>query len=155
VPLFTHEYGAPGAPVLFGTENNQLLSAPFARKDDLLLWKTLHLYAPPFRLSWGQRVRRRDFGEPLGYAKGNFAHLWDGYKMNDALLQSTYAQRKFDSLLQYNLRLRFKVASVPAISMVLGLWIIPKILPCLTMAIYTSMYAMAKYAQARIGKSAR
>ena len=62
VPLFTHEYSPPGAPVLFGTENDQFLSAPFARKDDLLLWKTLHLYAPPFRLSWGHRVRRRDFG---------------------------------------------------------------------------------------------
>jgi len=47
VSLFAREYGAPGAPVLFGTENNQLLSALFARKDDLLLWKTLHLYAPP------------------------------------------------------------------------------------------------------------
>ena len=75
--------------------------------------------------------------------------------MNDALLQSTYAQREFDSLLQYNLRLRFNVASVPVISVVLGLWIIPKILPFLTMAIYTSMYAVAEYAQAQIGKSAR
>jgi hypothetical protein len=37
VSLFAHEYSAPGAPVLFGTENNQLLSATFARKDDLLL----------------------------------------------------------------------------------------------------------------------
>ena len=47
VPLLAHEYGAPRAPVLFGTENDQLLFALFARKDDLLLWKTLHLYAPP------------------------------------------------------------------------------------------------------------
>src|SRR5215203_3168798 len=53
VSLFAREYGAPGAPVLFGTENNQLLSALFARKDDLLLWKTLHLYAPPFASLWG------------------------------------------------------------------------------------------------------
>jgi hypothetical protein len=48
VSLFAHEYCASGAPVLFGTEDNQLLSATFARKDDLLLlWKMLHLYAPP------------------------------------------------------------------------------------------------------------
>ena len=47
VPLLAHENGAPRAPVLFGTENDQLLSTLFARKDDLLLWRTLHLYTPP------------------------------------------------------------------------------------------------------------
>ena len=47
VPLLAHEYGAPRAPVLFGTENDQVLSALFARKDDLLLRRTLHLYTPP------------------------------------------------------------------------------------------------------------
>ncbi len=33
---FTLEDGAPGAPVLFGCEKNQLLLALFAREDDLL-----------------------------------------------------------------------------------------------------------------------
>ena len=47
VPLLAHEYGAPRAPIFFGTENDQLLCALFARKDDLLLWRTLHLYKPP------------------------------------------------------------------------------------------------------------
>lgn len=52
VPLFACEYGASGAPVLFGAENDQLLSALFALKGDLLLWKMLHVYAPPYPL-WG------------------------------------------------------------------------------------------------------
>ena len=47
VPLFAHEYGAPRAPIFFRAENDQLLFALFARNDDLLLWKTLHLYKPP------------------------------------------------------------------------------------------------------------
>ena len=47
VPLFAHEYCTSGAPIFFGTENDQLLCALFARKDDLLLWKTLHVNAPP------------------------------------------------------------------------------------------------------------
>ena len=48
VPLFAHEYSSPRAPVLFGSEKYYLLCALFARKDALLLlWKTLHVYAPP------------------------------------------------------------------------------------------------------------
>ncbi len=43
VPLFAHEYGAPGAPVLFGAENDQPLSTLFAHKDDLLRGRTLRL----------------------------------------------------------------------------------------------------------------
>jgi hypothetical protein len=99
VPLFAHEYSSPRAPVLFGTENDQLLSAPFTRKDDLLLWKTLHLYVLPFASLWSVAFVVVSFGEPLGYAEGNFAHLRDGHKMNGALLQSTYAVCEFDSLL--------------------------------------------------------
>jgi hypothetical protein len=37
----THEHGVPCAPVLFWTEQDQLLSAISAREDDLLLEKTL------------------------------------------------------------------------------------------------------------------
>src|SRR5918994_6417453 len=48
VPLFAHEYCTPGAPVFFGSEKDHLLFALFARKDELLLWKTLHVYAPPW-----------------------------------------------------------------------------------------------------------
>jgi hypothetical protein len=47
VPLFAHEYCTSGAPVFFGSEKDHLLFALFARKDALLLWKTLHVYAPP------------------------------------------------------------------------------------------------------------
>jgi hypothetical protein len=42
VPVSAHEYGVSGAPILFGTEENQLLSTIFAREDDLLLERTLH-----------------------------------------------------------------------------------------------------------------
>jgi len=50
VPTFAHKYGAPGAPVLFGAEKDQLLSAIFAREDHLL-GRTQHVctsFAP-----WG------------------------------------------------------------------------------------------------------
>jgi hypothetical protein len=42
VTVSAQEHGVPGAPVLFGTENNQLLSTIFTREDDLLLKRTLH-----------------------------------------------------------------------------------------------------------------
>jgi hypothetical protein len=47
VPLFAHKYCTPRAPFFFGSEKDHLLFALFARKDALLLWKTLHVYAPP------------------------------------------------------------------------------------------------------------
>jgi hypothetical protein len=40
---FAHEDGVPGAPVLFGAHKDQLLSALFTCKDDLL-GITLHVY---------------------------------------------------------------------------------------------------------------
>jgi hypothetical protein len=43
VPLFAHEYGAPGAPFFFGSENDQLLSALLAHKDDLLRRRAFHV----------------------------------------------------------------------------------------------------------------
>ena len=43
VPTLAHEYRAPRAPLLFGAQNDQLLFAPFARKDDLLARRTLHV----------------------------------------------------------------------------------------------------------------
>jgi hypothetical protein len=36
VPLFTHEYGASGAPVLFGAEKDQLLSLRASRLAQIL-----------------------------------------------------------------------------------------------------------------------
>ena len=65
--------------------------------------------------------------------------------MNGALLQSTYALREFHSLLQYNLKLRFSFTFGPAISVGVGQWTIPKMLPFLKMSIYTSTYAVAEY----------
>jgi hypothetical protein len=44
---------------------------------------------------------------------------------------------------------------MPPIDVGAGLWTVPKMLPFLKVVIYTSMYAMAECAQARIGKSAR
>src|SRR4051812_8218565 len=43
VARLTHKYGVPGAPVLFRAQNDQLLSALFARKDDLLHEIKLHV----------------------------------------------------------------------------------------------------------------
>ena len=51
--------------------------------------------------------------------------------------------------------MRFSLAFVPAISVEVGLWTIPKMLPFLKMVIYTSTYTMTECEQARIGKSAR
>jgi hypothetical protein len=42
VPVSARKYCVPGAPVLFGTEKNQLLSAIFAREDDPLLERIPH-----------------------------------------------------------------------------------------------------------------
>src|SRR5918998_4409495 len=152
VPLFAREYGASGAPVLFGTEDNQLLSALFARKDDLLLWKMLHLYAPPKPL-WASRCC--GFSEPLGRAEGNFAHSQDGHKINDALLQSTYARRQVDQLLQLNIKLRYNPTLVSPTGMGAGLRAAFKILRVAELTVYTSSYEMAQCPQVRNGKNAR
>jgi hypothetical protein len=81
VPITTREHGVPGAPVLFGTENNQLLSAILACEDDLLLERTLHE-----RTSLARSGHRfcRESSEPLGFAGGNFTHLQAGHKINEA-----------------------------------------------------------------------
>jgi hypothetical protein len=43
VPALAHEHGAPGAPLFYRAEDDQLLSALFAHKDDLLRRRTLHM----------------------------------------------------------------------------------------------------------------
>jgi hypothetical protein len=80
---FTQEYGVPGAPVLFGAQNDQLLSALFARKDDLLFGITLHVYLlRPF----SEGITFMVVGKPCGCVEVNFTYLPDGHKMNEALL---------------------------------------------------------------------
>jgi hypothetical protein len=94
VPLFAHEYCTPGAPVFFGSEKDHLLFALFAHKDDRLRRRKFHVNTS-FALSGITVVVWRAVGlDPLGYAEGNFAHSRDGHKINDALLQSTYARRQ-------------------------------------------------------------
>lgn len=84
--IFALEHGTPGAPVLFGAEKNQLLSAIDARENDLLLGRALHVYTPFAPL--GPRVRY-GLSEPLGSPGCNFTHAWHGHKINEAVLQAT------------------------------------------------------------------
>jgi hypothetical protein len=42
VPMSADEYGAPGAPVFFCAEQDQLLPAIFTFEDNLLFERTLH-----------------------------------------------------------------------------------------------------------------
>jgi hypothetical protein len=82
VARFTHEYGVPGAPVLFRAQNDQLLSALFARKDNLLHEIKLHVYllGPFFR------TFVHGFGQLLGCVEFNFTYSPDEHKMNKVLL---------------------------------------------------------------------
>src|SRR3954471_19926665 len=77
VARFAHEYGVPGAPVLFGAHNDKLLSALFARKYDLLHGITLHVYllGPLFRTFVD------GFGQPLGCVEINFTYSPEEHKM--------------------------------------------------------------------------
>jgi hypothetical protein len=42
VPASAREHGVPGTPIFFWAEQDQLLSAIFAREDDLLFKRSLH-----------------------------------------------------------------------------------------------------------------
>jgi hypothetical protein len=42
VPVPAHEHGPPSTPILLRAKEHQLLSAIFARKDALLLERSLH-----------------------------------------------------------------------------------------------------------------
>jgi hypothetical protein len=152
VPLFAREYGAPRAPVLLGTKDNQLLSALFARKDDLLLWKMLHVYAPPSPPTFLGHQVRCGFSEPLGRAEGNFAHSRDGHKMNDAVVQSTYARRQVDQPLQLNIKLRSNPALASPTGMGAGLLATLKMLRVTELTVYTSAYGTVKCPQLGITK---
>ncbi len=70
MPLFAHEYGTSGAPVLYRSGKDQLLLALFAREDDLFR-RTLHVYTSFAHL--GHRIRR-GLGEPLG-CTGATSHI--------------------------------------------------------------------------------
>lgn len=56
LPAFAPEDGAPGAPVLFGAQEDSLFSARFTPKD-YLLERMTHSYS--FRPSQGPRLRSR------------------------------------------------------------------------------------------------
>jgi hypothetical protein len=62
---FAHEDSVPGAPILFGAQQDQLLSALFAGKDDLLRI-TLHVY---LLRPLGRHVH--GYGKPFGCVEGN------------------------------------------------------------------------------------
>jgi hypothetical protein len=85
VSTVAHKYGTPRAPFFFGTEKNYLLSAIFAREDNLL-GRTQHVYTSFAPL--GHRIRHGS-NEPLGCAGGNFTHSWDGHKINEVVRQAT------------------------------------------------------------------
>ena len=70
---FTLEDGASGAPILFGAEKDQLLLALFAREDDLLGRRTLHVVYTSFA-PLEHRIRRGGLGEPLG-CTGATSHI--------------------------------------------------------------------------------
>jgi hypothetical protein len=56
VSVLAREHGVPGAPILFWAEDDQLLSAIFAREDALLLERSLHEFTSFARQ--GPRARR-------------------------------------------------------------------------------------------------
>jgi hypothetical protein len=62
---FAHEDCVPGAPVLFGAHKDQLLSALFTCKDDLLRI-TIHVY---LLRPLGRHVH--GYGKPFGCVEGN------------------------------------------------------------------------------------
>jgi hypothetical protein len=88
VSVSAQEYGTPGAPFFFGAEKDQLLSAIFARKDDLL-GRTLHVY--PSFAPLGHHIHH-GLSEPLGCTVGNFTHSRDGHKVNEAQVNAAYAR---------------------------------------------------------------
>ena len=78
MPVFAGEYGVSGAPVLFCTGKNQLLSAIFAREDDLLLERTLHEFTsstlPGFAfINYYQRARWLGPQEATSHIRGTAA----------------------------------------------------------------------------------
>jgi hypothetical protein len=83
VARFTHEYGVPGAPVLFGAQNDQLLSALFARKYDLLHGIKLHVCTSSALFF---RTFVHGFGQPLGCVEINFTYSPEEHKMKEVLL---------------------------------------------------------------------
>jgi hypothetical protein len=75
-----HEYGVPGAPVLFGAQNNQLLCALFADKDDSL-GITLHVYLlGPF-----SGHHNHVLGKLFACLEINFTYSPEGHKMKEVL----------------------------------------------------------------------
>ncbi len=85
VATVAHKHGMPRAPFFFGTEKNQLLSAIFAREDDLL-GRMQHVYTSFAPL--GHRVRHGS-SEPLGCSGGNFTHPRDGHKINEVVRRAS------------------------------------------------------------------
>jgi hypothetical protein len=108
-----------------------------------------HLLRAPFGAS-----RCCGFSEPLGRAEGNFAYSQDGHKINDAVVQSTYARRQVGPPLQLNIKLRLNPALVSLTGMGAGLRAPLKMLRVAELTVYTSSYEMAKCPQVRNGKSA-
>jgi hypothetical protein len=74
--------------------------------------------------------------------------------MNAAVVQSTYARRQVDQLLQLNIKLRLNPALVLLTGMGAGLRAPLKMLRVAELTVYTSSYEMAKCPQVRNGKSA-
>jgi hypothetical protein len=82
VARFTHEYGVPGAPVLFGAQHDQLLSALFARKDDLVHGIKLHVCTSSALFF---RTFFHGFDQPLGCVEFNITYSPEEHKMNKVL----------------------------------------------------------------------
>jgi hypothetical protein len=105
LPAFAPEDGVPGAPVLFGAQEDSLFSAPFTQ--GLSARKSVSLIL----LSALSRASSTVF-ELSGYSRNNFAHQWGGHKMNDVLPHSTYARRQVTQPLHMNLDSTFNLAQV-------------------------------------------